>query len=351
MTIGLVLNPFDEERPSGLGRAVAALTNALMIESPHDSFLLYTKKTPHHEVSFPGSAWKIVALGDRASWLEGLRSAPLSHVYVFFTPVMPLFFKPKKSVVIVHDLGYLELPTRSVRELWNRFVLRVRHMSAVRHATHVVAVSEATKRDIIKHFGIPKEKITVIYDGTNDFSRVVREPVPTLPERFFLFAGVVKERKNVLNLIQAFAKLQGTEHLVIAGKTEGKYAEKVRMEAAKLCGRVHFLGFVTDGQLGELYHRALAFVYPSLVEGFGMAVIEAMTCGAPVITSNTPALKEAAGTAALLVDPFDTNALAAAMQRIIEDPSLRADLARRGRERSAQFSWSRAGQELRTLLS
>lgn len=338
MTLGLVLDPWEEARPSGLGRAVRALTEALERATPRTQYLALTKKS----------------VGGGRFWLERMRSAPRADAYLFFTPVLPFSWVPPQAIVIAHDVGYFDVPVHGLRARLARAILIARHDHALTHAWKIVAVSHATKDALVKHFNLSPEKITVIYDGTNDFNLVAPELVAHLPERFFLFAGVVKERKNVLTLIRAFAEYVahgGTESLVIAGKAEGAYADLVRREAASLGDRVRFLGFVSDGELAYLYRHALAFVYPSLAEGFGMTIVEAMSTGLPVITSTDPAIVEVAGDAALLVAPYDIATLAAAMRTLANDLVLCERLAAAGRARATEFSWDRAALDLLKLLS
>jgi glycosyltransferase involved in cell wall biosynthesis len=185
---------------------------------------------------------------------------------------------------------------------------------------------------------------------------------PAHPPRYFLYIGTVQPRKNLVRLIDGFAQavkgcagsspLPRDLLLVIAGK-RGWLTETIEQRAASagIAERVRFTGYVDDADLPALLSGSHAFVFPSLYEGFGMPVLEAMACGAPVLTSTTSSLPEVAGDAALLVDPHDTQAIASALARLADDATLCDELRRRGRERAAHFTWERCAEEtFRVLL-
>jgi glycosyltransferase involved in cell wall biosynthesis len=227
------------------------------------------------------------------------------------------------------------------------------HRRSLRLAEKVVCISRATKESAMRHFGIPEQKCVVVPIAAMPLAAPV--VVNDLPEKFFLFAGVLKERKNVATLIRAFALFckKDTEHqFLIAGKTRGAYYESLQALVRDLgiSGRVRFLGYVSDGELAYLYSRAAALVFASLIEGFGMPVLEAFTAGCPVITSNEGALAEVAGDAALTCDPRSPEALAACMRRIATDPGLRDELNMKGKLRAKEFSWEKAVRAILALL-
>ncbi|MDZ7295973.1 MAG: glycosyltransferase family 4 protein, partial [candidate division KSB1 bacterium] len=164
---------------------------------------------------------------------------------------------------------------------------------------------------------------------------------------YVLSVGTLQPRKNYVRLIRAFTQLtnQPTNQLVIVGGRGWLYEETLA-EAEKYPDRVRILGFVDDDDLPALYRNAALFVFPSLYEGFGLPVLEAMACGVPVVCSNASSLPEVAGYAALLVDPLDTDGLAAAMARVLEDPDLRRGMIARGLDQAARFTWERAAWQL-----
>jgi glycosyltransferase involved in cell wall biosynthesis len=268
--------------------------------------------------------------------------------YIFFTPIIPLFLRPKRSVVVAFDFAYWT-QRHSWRDALSARVLLYLHGRALRQADAVIAISEQTKQEVIRLFGIPADRISVVQLSYVPLGEK-REVLP-VPEHFFLFAGVLKERKNVAGVIHAFAlslEHNQTHELLIAGKQSGAYAESLVRLVRELGveNKVRFLGYVTDAQLSYLYGKAEALVFPSLIEGFGMPVLEAMHVGLPVITSHQGALAEVAGDAALLVDPTRPADIAAAMSRLAADAALRRELIEKGLRRAAQFSWQKTAREI-----
>ncbi|MFQ5811568.1 MAG: glycosyltransferase family 4 protein, partial [Anaerolineae bacterium] len=228
---------------------------------------------------------------------------------------------------------------------------------------HLIADSSATKRDLIERYGIEPDKITVVYPGYDTLaSRPVRDEkaIEAVKARYdvvgdyILFVGTLQPRKNLTRLIEAFSNLQypiSNIQLVIAGKRGWLY-EKIfrRVEELNLEGTVLFPGYIAAEDLPALLYGARLFVFPSLYEGFGLPVLEALACGTPVVCSNASSLPEVAGDAALLVDPLDVEGLAAAMERVLGDEELRAELIERGFEQARKFSWERCARETLDVL-
>ncbi len=221
-------------------------------------------------------------------------------------------------------------------------------------------MSAATRDDLVAMLGVPAAKISVVHHGVR--------PVECLPARdqratlehlgiaqpYVLFVGTVQPRKNLQRLIRAFAQVvsAGLPHrLVIAGRM-GWLTEPIRAEVATLglVDRVHFAGYVPDDDLPALYRGADAFAFPSLYEGFGMPVLEALSYHVPVVASNTTSLPEIVGDAGVLVDPLDEAAIGAALMHVLTDASLRARLAVAGPGRAARFTWEQCARETIAVL-
>lgn len=355
MKIGIILDPYGEKEPAGLGRALLDLVRSMIAASPGDEFLIFAKGAVPSRPEFPGNNWSLYPLGGGMFWRDrGLARAPRADAYLYYTPMMPIFTRPGKSVVIALDFAYLEMPVRGFAARMARSIVRLRHARSLRRASAVIAISEATRKDTVRFFGIPEKKIRVIHLGFNQICDLPEKYVD-VPEKFFLFVGVMKERKNVLVIIRAFEKFAQRHpdyQLLLAGKAEGDYADRVRHEAATGGARdkIQFLGYRSDGEIAYLYRRAAALVYPSKIEGFGLPILEAMACGTAVLTSDVSSLPELAGDAALLVDPDDIDGIADAMKRIADEPGLHGDLVARGRERSKIFSWERAARGVLGIL-
>lgn len=352
MRIGLLLDPYGEGSPGGLGRFVFELAKTLIQNSPEDTFMLYTKEDTLP--TFKTGNWKSKALNVKRIWLSAGRSLDATlDCYVFFTPIIPFFFRPARSIVFALDFAYMELPGGTLQQKLQTFFLKQLHGRSFARASHIVAITQATKDLVVKYFGISPDKISVIHLGY-----VVSTVTPEfleVPEKYFLFAGVLKERKNVHGIVKAFAPFH-KEHpefrLLITGKKTGTYFESLQRLVRELgiADFVVFLGYVSDAQLAYLYQHAEAFVFPSLVEGFGMPVLEAMHAGVPVITSHRGALAEVAGDCALLVNPEDTGAITRGMQELANDPLLRQRLVTQGRERARLFTWEKAALKLHTVI-
>ncbi len=362
MRIGIVLHPYGEREPAGLARTIFELARGMLEVDEKNEYLIFTKYAPIVPPELPGKNWRLVPLLARDSsffsrmfWLNRLRRAAQADVYLFNTPVLPLFSKPARSVVLALDFAYLRLPPENIRQWISKYLTRAYHTYSLRRADRIVAISEATKRDTTALFGTLAERIAVVLCG---FKRVcdAKETPRDVREPFFLCIGVVKQRKNTLAVVEAFAEYcaeGGEGGLVLGGRMEGVYAERVRraIHERGVADRAQTIGHLNDGELSFLYRRARALVFPSLIEGFGYPILEAMHCGLPVITSNCSSLAEVAGDAALLVDPRDPHALARAMLRLSREPMLRTELVSRGRARAAQFSWREAGSEMLGVLA
>ena len=268
---------------------------------------------------------------------------------------------PCRSVVTIHDCIHLRFP----QYLPNQFAYAYARSSlwiATHRANRVMTVSEASKRDILRYFRVPESKIDVIYNAIDE--RLGEAPTPEemqqvqeryqLNDPFVLYAGNIKPHKNLERLIEAFHSMRkgDLEHvkLLIIGDEISKYATLRRaVHRLKLHKHVRFFGFVSDKTLACLYRLAGVFVFPSLYEGFGLPPLEAMAAGTPVITSDLSSLPEVVGDAALLIDPYDPNAIADAMRRVLTDPALADNLRVRGLARAGQFSWDRSVRRIREI--
>lgn len=268
----------------------------------------------------------------------------------FLLPYLPR----TKSIFILHDLTYHLLP--STHSFLNRLFLTWAVPRFLQAATVTVTVSSATQQDAVRIYGWPSHRLHVVYPGVSSnmtpvtaASRLasIRERYH-LPERFVLTVSTLEPRKNLATLLAAWEAPSLEIPLVIAGRPGWKHAT-LDKRIQTLAPRVRRLGFVPDEDLPALYSAAEAFAFPSLYEGFGLPVLEAMACGTPALCSNTSSLTEVAGGAALLLPPMDEHAWVEALQRITADPELRADLRARGLAQAQRFSWARAAQQFRQL--
>ncbi|MCX6030263.1 MAG: glycosyltransferase family 1 protein [Chloroflexi bacterium] len=308
------------------------------------------------------SPWRRIAWEQTRLAVES-RGLALLHGLAYATPLAAAC----PTVVTVHDLSFLRFP--EAFRPFNRYYLGFITRISTRRAARVIAVSESTRQDVIALCGVAPERVVVVPNGvTEAFCPAPPDAVAEfrrrkgLPERFILYLGTLEPRKNLARLVEAYAlwrngarsetgptgAMGGSEgvKLVIAG-AKGWYYEQIfaRVRELGLGDDVIFPGFVPADELPFWYRAAELFVYPSLFEGFGLPVLEALACGAPVVTSAASALPEVAGEAALLANPEDTAALANAIGRAMGDPVLREQLAVAGPRQAARFSWSRTAVE------
>jgi glycosyltransferase involved in cell wall biosynthesis len=261
-----------------------------------------------------------------------------------------------KTVAAIFDITYEHFPAAfpAYQRMWSKALIR----SSARRADHVVTLSEHSKKDIVRTYGIAAEKITVTPLGasTNFFPRVVSEAKELLAREyriegpFVLYLGRLQARKNLLRLIEAFNRVRraGFPHkLVLAGKRDSLFDPVLaRIRELRLDGMVILPGYVGDEHIPFFYSAADLFVFPSLYEGFGLPVIEAMACGVPVITSRGSSLEEVAGDAALLIDPLEEATIARAMTSALADGTLRAHLREAGLKRASDFSQEKAAETI-----
>lgn len=357
MTIGIILHPYGEAQPGGLARTILEWTRALLATDQYNQYVIFIKGKPRTLPDFSDGRFTFEFLGNGLFWLNRLKKAPPADLYIFQTPVLPLFFKPKKSVVIAQDFPYLHLRPKSIREYFLNFVIRRYHAFSFKRADKIIAVSDSTKKEVMRFFNISPERVSVIHMGFKNICASEPKAVD-LPEKFFLFVGVIKERKNVLRIVQAFQGLPDRKgagyKLVLAGRRSlsrysdivDKYIREHQLEAD-----VIYLGHLDDYELAYVYRKTVALVFPSIVESFGFPVLEAMACGTPVITSNIGGPSEiGANNAATLINPYKSEEIAGAMARITNDKNFRAEVIKKGLERAKEFSWEKAARATLALI-
>ena len=326
MRIALDASYSVDARPSGIGVYSTEILDGLASTHPLDEFLHCYR--PRKYMSAPRRPYPNVRRRLLLSSLATFRAD------VFHALNQRLDRRPAQKVVCTfHDLFVLT-GEYSSPEFRARFAQQAR--DAARRADLVIAVSNFTARQVTDLLGVEPSRIRVIPHGVHP-----APPSPGQREKIVLFVGVLQKRKNLLRLIEAFEALPEDWRLVLAGAPAGYGAEAI-LERARAQPRVQITGYLATPALEQLYARASIFAFPSLDEGFGIPVLEAMAHGVPVVTSNTSALPEVAGDAALLVSPEDPMEIAAALLRLAQNEDLREQLARRGMARAQTYTWTNA---------
>jgi glycosyltransferase involved in cell wall biosynthesis len=299
----------------------------------------------------------------RIVWEQGIApfSAARAHLDALFCPVnvVPLAGLVP-SIVTVHDLAFLALPEAFIPA--KRRYLSVMTRLSVHRARHTIAVSEQTKTDVVTHFGIAPERVTVIPNAVDDRFRpaVATDDLGEfrrtrqLPERYILFVGTLEPRKNLPRLIDAFARIAHEDRevgLVVVGASGWLNSDIAPLvKRLGLESRTTFAGYVGDEELARWYQAATVFCYPSLYEGFGLPVLEAMACGTPVVTSAIGSMAEIGRDAALLVDPTDVDAIANGLRSLLADHEKRTSIACAGLQRATAYSWERTAERTLAVL-
>lgn len=357
------------EQGAGIGRYVRELVRALAALDDSTSYRLFVAGAQRRALPPPPGAnfaWRptrITPLWFARLWHRLQLPLP---VEVFTGPVrlfhatdftLPPTLPGVRTLLTVHDLSFVRAPETATPVL--KAYLDAVVPRSVRRATHVLADSQATKDDLVELYGTPPDKVTVLLGGVNpefgpvtdaDARQAARARYNLPPNPYVFSVGTVQPRKNYARLIEALAALgpqYADYHLVIAGGRgwlDAPIYQTVR--DLGMGERVHFTGFARDEDLPALYSDAVCLAYPSLYEGIGLPVLEAMACGTPVVTSTVSSLPEVTGDAALLVDPYDVEALAGALRRLLDDSALRETLIARGTHQAAFFTWERAAAQL-----
>jgi glycosyltransferase involved in cell wall biosynthesis len=353
-------------RSAGISRVIYELLAHLRAASPADMrYLAFAPASDENRrfLRAAGLASRLTRLpterpAARVAWeqaalpLELARArADLLHALGFVAP----FAWRGPTVVTVYDLSFLRHPELFNRG--NRLYLRTLTPPSLRRADRVITISEHTKRDVVELCGVPPERVTPILLAAHErFRPAAPEEVAAfrarkgLPERFILYLGTLEPRKNVGLLVRAYAELRRAGltdcDLVLAGgrgwQYEGVFAA---IDALGVRDSVHLPGFVPEEEQALWYSSAVVFAYPSLYEGFGLPLLEAMACGTPVVATRSSSLPEVVGDAGVLVDPSDPHELARALRGLLDDEARRAELRAAGLARARTFSWRRMAAE------
>jgi glycosyltransferase involved in cell wall biosynthesis len=358
MRIGIDARMVDY-RQAGITQYTLQLMQALAQRNTEDEFILLSSRRRREPLVTREGFSQRRLLTPPHHTLEQftlpLEISPLGLDVLHSPDFIPPFRRNCRSVITIHDLNFVLFPhflTKSSARYYGQID------EAVRRTDAIIAVSQATKEDVMRLLGVPEHRIKVIYEAASPvFRRLEDSDIPErvrqrfgVEQEFLLFVSTVEPRKNVPTLLKAFKRLLTSYRpdtlLVLAGERGWLYEEVFQLVTdLDLVDRVRFVGRVTTEELVWLYNTAQALVAPSFYEGFGLTPLEAMACGTPVIVSDISSFPEVVGDAGLLIDPYEEEELAVAMWRILSDQELRASLVEKGFTRAGLFSWEKAARE------
>lgn len=364
MRIAIDIRSFMGREETGIPRYVSQLISALIRQYPeHQYILVYSGRTidhasarrwshpsvSYHHIPWPNKLLHAVLLLRLAS-LDRLVQKRGDDIDLWFTPSIHISHLSRqiKKVLCIHDLSFEIDPSwfSWKRRLWH---LLIRPEVQAKEATHIVTVSHNTKEDVARLYGIDQTQISVISAGHED--PIADIYAPNIKAPYFFFLGTIEPRKNIETLIDAY-RISGLYNdgvqLYIAG-AKGWASQRVydKMEVAD---GVHYLGYISDEEVRTRMANAIAFIFPSLYEGFGLPVLEAMSRGVPVITSHRSSLPEITQGAAHLVDPHNSQDIADAMRQVFEHANLRLSLRERGLSVAERFRWDTVVEKLHSLF-
>ena len=365
MLIGIDGNEANVEKKVGISEYAFQLlwqfaSSKFKVKS--SKFVIYLKDKPRGDMPLEREGWQYRVIGPKRMWTQvGLPFDLYTHFPrpdVFFTPshYAPIF-SPVPTVISIMDLSYIHFP-----HLFNKtdlYQLQNWTKYSAKNARMVLTISEASKRDIIDIYGISQDKIVVTYPGLKKTHSKEGIPMDLLKSYqisgdYILFVGTLQPRKNIERLIEAFSQISFSHKnlsLVVVGKHGWLYEDI--LQASKKYGveqKVKFVSFVPDTDLAHFYTHAKCFVLPSLYEGFGLPVLEAMSYGCPVVTSNISSLPEAGGDAALYVNPKDVTDIAKKITMVLDSEKLRKEMIEKGKRHVKKFSWEKTAKETLSVL-
>ena len=375
MLIGIDGNEANSKKRVGISEyAYQLLRQFSEFRIQNSEFRIYLKDKPRNDLPDEATSWMYRVITPKRFWTQWRLPLDL-YVHkprpdVFFSPThYAPRFSPVPTVISIMDLSYLYFQDMFTTS--DLYQLRRWTAYSVKRAKKILTISKSSKNDIMKEYKVPEDRVVVTYPGIKDsvtlsphvYGMSQLQSKYQISENFILFVGTLQPRKNIARLIEAFAiTLNNAENnaelrkkkdleLVIIGKKGWLYEEI--LEAPEKFGvkeRVKFLDSVGDEELAIFYQQALCYVLPSLYEGFGLPVLEAMQHGCPVITSKISSLPEAGGDAAIYVDPGDVDDIAQKMMKLISDEALRKKLIEKGKKQVTKFSWEKTARETLKVL-
>ncbi len=360
MTIGIDASRALKQNKTGVEwYAYYIIENLLQIDSANQ-YILYYKNQPNEwlkklserkNVKIKRLCWPF-----RYFWTQGRLSLEmlLHKPNVLFIPASAMsIIHPKNTISAIHDVGFMKYPEAYSK--WQLKYLKWSTKFAVKHARKIITISEFSKQEIIKYFKADADKIAVTYLAVENQNPTSSQKNKKINSPYIFFIGRLEKKKNIMGIIQAFVLFkqnnQLSHKLVLAGSRGYGWQEAEKLiKQNNLQNDVIITGYVSDEDLPYLYNGADLFLFPSLYEGFGLPILEAMAYGAPVITSNFGAMAEVTGDSAILVDPNYYKNIAEQISKVLENKELQKDLIKKGLQQVKKFSWEKCAKETLEIL-
>ncbi|MCO6451612.1 MAG: glycosyltransferase family 4 protein [Caldilineales bacterium] len=363
MKICLDISP-DVHHRAGMGRMAHEMAVALVNAAADEQWSVFYNshsgvypappldRIPRTTIDLGNKRWRLRVM--QAYALRQAQDGLIGSVDIFHaTDHLLPNLQRTKAVFSLGDVTFLSHPQAHSR--LNRMFLRLMMPRFLSNAYAIIAISQNTLAEMKRYYEVGLDNATVVHLGVSKRFKPIDDPATltdvrkryALPLDFILYVGTIEPRKNIARLIEAYANLNNqTTKLVIAGKRGWLYDDVFQLvQSHGLENDVLFPGYISDEDLPAIFSAATLFVFPSLYEGFGLPVLEAMACGVPVITSNVSSLPEVAGDAAILIDPYDIQSIRDAMQSLMDNPTKRSELSAKGLRNAAEFTWERTARQ------
>lgn len=362
-TIGIDARMYGPEQ-TGIGNYIRHLIVNLSEIDKSNRYVIFLLDKEFEKFELPAENFQKVRVSSHwYSWREQVLlpfellkcHVDLMHFPHFNTPIL----YPGKSVVTIHDITPFFFPGHKMNSWLRRSAFKFVFSSSIKKANAVIAVSNSTRNDIVKHFGLNPDKIAVVYEGVDENFKIlpnrgkISEELNArynIEKPFIFYAGVWRNHKNIVGLLKAFSilkeSLSGKYQLVLGGKEDPYYPEIMEtISALGLEKDIILPGFIPDSEMSLFYNSCAIFVIPSFYEGFGLVGLEAFACGAPVVSSNTTSLPEVLGEAARYFDPHNAGEMSDVMLNALENPKIREQMIRDGFQQVQKYSWRRMARE------
>ncbi|MFA6007075.1 MAG: glycosyltransferase family 1 protein [Candidatus Shapirobacteria bacterium] len=363
MLIGIDANEANFPQRVGVGQYAFNILWELYRQDLKNQYYIFLKNPPQNDLPKTKANWHYLVFGPQKLWTKIAlpfylyTKSPDLDLFYSFNHYSPLF-SPFPCVPTIHDIGYLQDPSQFTKK--DFYQLKNWTETSLKKSAHIVAVSQFTKDELVKTYQIDPQKISLVYNGVSQISKIKTQSFSPVAKKFhltypyFLAIGTLKPNKNYPFLIETFAKFLAKNpnyQLVIGGKKGWLYTDIAQLVAKlKLNSQIIFTDYLSETEKSCLYQNAVSLIIPSTYEGFGIPAIESQQAGTPVIASNISPLKEVLADTALYIDPYNSQTLLEAMTQII-NPEIRQNLISKGLKQAQKFTWINSAKSLIKIFS